>query len=323
MNDFLLGLVSAAFATNQVVAVSNHVVKTTGIHLPLVDQSSPVEQEFRSLMERDEAALEIVDQWILAERRLADEGAGMSAESLRLRIEERLKPVEESYRTFIERHPKHVRARLALGSFLNEQGRETEAVAEWEKASEIAPRNPAVWNNLANHFAHRGPVLKGIEYFAKAIELNPTESVYRRNLATTVFLFRKDAREYYDLPDDQSVLRKSLDLYREARKIAPNDFPLATDLAQVFYFLEPVPPESRVAAERLHQEGMKAWREARALAPNELARQGVDIHMTRVCLNAERYEEAREHLARVTHPALDQLRSRQLRRLDEALGVGP
>ncbi|MCP5525314.1 MAG: tetratricopeptide repeat protein [Verrucomicrobiales bacterium] len=317
MNDFLLGLISAAFATNQVVAVSNHVARSTGIHLPLVDVNSPVERELRRVMEADETAIEAIDEWIRKEQQLQDQGAGLTGAGLELRIEERLKTVDAAYAAFIDRHPDHVRARLAHGSFLNETGREAEAVAAWEKAREIAPNNPAAWNNLANHFAHRGPLIKAIEYFSKAIELNPAEPVYRRNLATTVFLFRKDARDFYDLPDDQAVLRKSLELYREARRLEPLDFTLATDLAQVYYFLKPQPPEDAVAAGKLVDEGLRAWDEARTLGGDELTRQGVDIHKVRVCLNAGRLEEARKLLGQISHPALDQLRARQLRRLDD------
>lgn len=317
MNDLLLGLISAAFATNQVVAVSNQVARTTGIHLPVVDVQSPVEQEFQRLMEEDEAALEQVDRWIREEQELQAQGAGLAGPGLDLKIEERLKTVEEAYTAFIARHPDHVRARLAYGSFLNETGQETEAVAAWEQARELAPNNPAAWNNLANHFAHRGPVLKAIEYFTKAIELNPAEPVYRRNLATTVFLFRQDARQYYDLPDDQAVLRKSLDLYREARRLEPADFTLATDLAQVYYFLKPQPPDDPVAAEKLVDESLQAWDVARSLAGDDLTRQGVDIHKVRVCLNAGRLDDARLLLAQVSHPTLNQLRARQLRRLDD------
>lgn len=315
MNDFWLGLLSAAFATNQVVAVSNHVARATGIHLPLVDPTSPAEVEFDRLLEQDQDALDAVDRWILEERRLADQGAGMPPTGLNARITERFRPVEEAYHDFLKRHPQHLRARLALGSFFNETGREAEAVAEWEKVREMAPNDPVAWNNLANHFAHRGPILRGLEFYEKAIELNPAEVVYRRNLASVVFLFRKDALAYYGLPDDQAVLWKSLDLYREARRLTPGDFSLATELAQVYYFLEPRSPDDPEAARKLVDESLRVWQEARALAESDLAKEGVDIHLTRVCLNAGRLDEARKHLARVTSPAYEMVRKAQEKRL--------
>ena len=142
MNDFLLGLISAAFATNQVVAVSNHVARSTGIHLPLVDVNSPVERELRRVMEADEAAIEDIDEWIRNEQQLQDQGAGLTGAGLELRIEERLKTVDAAYAAFIDRHPDHVRARLAHGSFLNETGREAEAVADLKELAALNATRP-------------------------------------------------------------------------------------------------------------------------------------------------------------------------------------
>lgn len=315
MSDFWIGLLSAAFATNQVVAVSNHVARTTGIHLPLTDPQSPVEVEFQRLLEQDQDALDKVDRWILEEQKLAEQGAWMGSTALHARILERLKPVEQAYEEFLRRHPKHVRALLAYGSFLNEIGREREAVAQWEKARELAPNNPAAWNNLATYYGHRGPVAKAFPYYEQAIRLNPGEVLYRRNLAATVSLFRKDAREYYQLPDDQAVLRKALELYREARKLAPKDFTLATELAQLYYMLRPEPPDDPKAVRRLLAEALAAWETAAELAPHDLAKQGVYIHIVRTCLNAGDLDQARTYLAKVNHPALEQLRQLQQQRL--------
>ena len=54
--------------------------------------------------------------------------------------------------------------------------------------------------------------------YAKAIELNPAEPVYYQNFATTVYLFRKDARAFYGI-NEQQVFDKALALYRKAMQI--------------------------------------------------------------------------------------------------------
>ena len=46
----------------------------------------------------------------------------------------------------------------------------------------LDPKNPAAWNNLASVYGHHGPMAKAFEYYTKAIELNPGESVYYHNL---------------------------------------------------------------------------------------------------------------------------------------------
>ena len=48
-------------ATNQVVAASNVVAQTTGIHVPVVDPNDPVEREYQQLLVKDDEA-HVIDQ---------------------------------------------------------------------------------------------------------------------------------------------------------------------------------------------------------------------------------------------------------------------
>jgi tetratricopeptide (TPR) repeat protein len=204
---------------------------------------------------------------------------------------------------------------------LSDFGRGDEAVAQWEKARELDPRNPATWNNLADHFSHFGPARKCLEYFAKAVELAPQEPLYRYNLATAVAVFRVDARDLYRLPDDQAVLRKAVELYREARQLNPTDFKLATDLAQVYYLLQPPAATDAAGRDRAREgfvaEGFRAWQDAEKLARDDLDRQGVAIHLARFFGMHGKYAEARNQLAAVTHPGLADVKARVGRSLDE------
>jgi tetratricopeptide (TPR) repeat protein len=320
VNELLIGLLSALMATNQVTAISNVVARTTGIQLPVTDPTDPVAREFRALMEKDEAAHDEVDAWIKQDMADLEQG-GVGSATLPLRIEQRLKPVQDAYEEFILRHPRHVGARLAYGSFLNDQGKETEALEQWEKARELDPKNPAAWNNLADIYSHRGPVTKAFEYLEKAIELNPAQSVYHQNLGILVSIFRKDAKEYYALADDQQVFRRALKHYRKALELNPSDYPLATDVAQLYYQLEPEPtldPAARIAAEqKLFEEAIVAWRYAEKIARDDLEREGVYVHLARLCGNKGRFAEAREHLRRVKHPQYEVMAKRLARSIDE------
>jgi len=82
------------------------------------------------------------------------------------------------------------------------------------------------------------PLTNAFVDYAKAIELNPTESFNYQNLATTVYLYRKDAIVVYHL-NEQQVFDKSLTLYRKAIQLDPDNFPLATDYAQSYYGTRP------------------------------------------------------------------------------------
>ncbi len=146
---------------------------------------------------------------------------------------------------------------------------------------------------------HRGPVAKAFEYYAKAIDLDPKESVYYHNLAVTVYLFRKDAGEYFKLTEPE-VFDKSLELYRQAIKLAPDDFVLFSDYAESFYGTNP--PRWR--------DGLEAWTEALKIAHDEDEREGVYIHLARINLKLGNYDQARMRLNGVTNQEYATLRNR-------------
>lgn len=122
----------------------------------------------------------------------------------------------------LKAHPNDAGLHLSYGNLLGVMGEDYEdkAVAQWDLARTLDPSNPDPWNNLANYYGHRSPVKKAFEYYEKAVSLNPNEPVYLWNFATTVFLFRKDAREYYSI-DEQQVFDKALGLYRRAWRWSP------------------------------------------------------------------------------------------------------
>jgi tetratricopeptide (TPR) repeat protein len=297
----------ALLSTNQPAAVSNLLTRTTGISVAVTDPNDPLEKEYQKLLEQDDAAQEEVDRWIKDNQAFREQGAGLSDAALNLRIEQRVQPVLKGYDEFLQNHPKHVRARLAYGSFLMDIGDEEQAESQWNKAREIDPKNPATWNNLANQYGHRGPVKKAFEYYAKALELDPKEPVYYQNLATTVFLFRKDAMEFYQI-DEQQVFTKALEFYRQALDLDPTNFPLATDLAQTYYGIKPPRTE----------DALKAWQYALKITSDEIEREGVYVHLARIELNSGRFDQARTHLNLVTNQMYDVVKGRLTKNLAKA-----
>lgn len=274
---------------------------------PISDGSSgATETEYLKLLEQDDAAQTDADRWIREAKEFEVAGAGESRETLVARIEQRFDAVRKRYEEFLQKYPRHVQARLAYGSFLNETRDEDKGVEQWERAREIDPKHPAAWNNLANHYGHRGPVKKAFEYYEQAIVLAPDEPVYLQNLATTTYLFRKDAKEHYGFTEDQ-VFDRAIDLYRKAVKMDPKNFPLATDYAQTFYGIKPL----RV------DDALRAWNEALAVANDQLERDGVYIHLARIELMSGRFNEARKHLSIVTNQMYNPLKERLARNLDE------
>jgi tetratricopeptide (TPR) repeat protein len=300
----LLGVLVSA---NPLTAATNLVAQTTNPPPATVpDANDPVEKEYKKLMEDDDAAQAEVDDWIKDNEQAAAKGAGVPSADLQRRIRERFAPIGSAYADFLARHPDHARARVAYGSFLGDLQDEDGAREQWEKALALNSKDPAVYNNLANLYGHTGPVKKAFEYYAKAIELNPKEAIYYHNFGTTVYLFRKDAMEFYHLTEQQ-VYDKALELYSQALKLDPKDFPLASDVAQTYYGIRPLRTE----------DALKAWTNTLALAHDEMEREGVYLHLARIKLAAERFAEARAHLSAVTNDMYDVLKKRLARNLDE------
>jgi tetratricopeptide (TPR) repeat protein len=299
VNDLTIGLLGALLATNQPQAVSNLVQQQTGTSVTIANPNDPVEKELLQLMTDDDAAADEVDKWIRDNDSLAAKGAGESREELNKKIRARFDIVRKGYEDFLRRHPDSARGYMAYGSFLDDIGDEDTAKVEYENARQLDPANPAVWNNLANYYGENGPVTNAFVYYAKAIELNSNEPVYYQNFATTVYMFRKDAEQFYGI-NEQQVFDKALALYRQAMKLAPGDFVLATDYAQNFYGIRPLRTN----------DALLAWTNALQFARDDNEREGVFIHIARIEVAAGRFAEARAQLDAVTNAAFLELKDR-------------
>ncbi len=274
------------------------------------ESAEAIEKEYQKLLNDDDAAQADVDRWIQENQAFAEQGGGIPSEQLNRRIHERFDPIRQGYENFLKKHPDHAKAHIAYGSFLGDLGDEGGAKSHYETALALDPKNPAVYNNLANIYGHSGPVKKAFEFYEKALQLNPSESVYYHNFGTTVYLFRKDAREHYSL-DENAVFAKAFALYSNAMRLDPANFPLASDVAQSYYGITPMRTE----------EALKAWTNALNIAHDEIEREGVYIHFARIKGLAGRTTEARAHLNNVTNQMYTDLKARILRNIIERPAV--
>lgn len=324
MSGLLVGALSVMLSTNAPVAISNYVTLKTGMVAampPSKAETDPRYPELVRVMELDDAADDRIGQWINERRGGDPTDPRMESElALRARVAALNGEIRREYEVLLEKHPDYAAARNAFASFLAESGDEEGAIRELEKASELDPKDPAVWNNLANHYGHIGPIMKAFPAYERAIELNPFEPVYRYNLATVVFMFRKDAREYYQC-DETAVFEKALAMYREVRRLRPHNFRYAFDFAQTFYGVKVAPlptAEERAEGERrLAQAALEAWDEALALADNDPDREGILLHKARWKIRLRQFDEARQHLQGVTNEIHLEMRQRLERNVRE------
>ncbi len=318
MQNFLIHLLGVLVATNQAVAASNLVANTTGIHVAVADPQDPVEKEYLQILMEDDAAEEEVDNWITDNEKFKAKGAGIEEATLRARIHERMDQVKQRYESFIKEHPNHAKIRLAYGSFLSDIADEDGALEQWKKAAELDPSNPAAWNNLANYYGHNGGVTNSFAYYARAIALDSSQPVYYHNLATTVYLFRRDAMKFYHLTEPQ-VFAKAMALYKKAQALDPHNFLLATDIAQSYYgIILPKRADHNEEEKTLQEwtdEALAAWKVAYDLARDDVERQGIELHFARVNIRAGRFDAARSHLAAVTNSMFSSTKDLLLKKL--------
>lgn len=302
MSDLTIGLLSALLATNQPQAVSNLVQQHTGVSLPIVDVNDPAEQGLRNLMIADDAAMDEVNDWI-STNNIARTNTPAIAE-LNQRIHARFDVMKHGYDSFLRNHPDSARGFLAYGSFLNDIGDEDGAKVQYENSKQLDPKNPAVWNQLANYFGEHGELTNAFADYTEAIRLDPAEPVYYQNFATTVYLYRKDAREFYGI-NEQQVFDKALGLYQQAMKLAPQNLVLAVDYAESYYGIKPLRTN----------DALVAWTNALNIAKDDNEREGVLLHLARVKTAAGFYDEAQAHLDAVTNAAFLDLKNRLARSL--------
>ncbi|MGB9601775.1 MAG: hypothetical protein ACPMAG_03185 [Limisphaerales bacterium] len=270
-------------------------------------QTDTAEIEYQKLIDADDEAQAEIDDWIKQtylqqdlSKQDSTNSISLNQVTLKLKIQQRLDALKKEYEIFLKKYPDHIKGRIAYASFLSDIGKEEESRDQLEIAKQKDPKNPAIWNNLANYYGHNGPATNAFIHYQKAIELNPNESVYYRNYATTVYIYRDEAMEFFKLSEEQ-VIRKAMGLYKKAIELDPENFLIASDLAQTYYgFKLPSLSASEIRTNKLVQqiasEAIEAWRAAEKLAKDDMQKQGCLLHIGRWQITAMRLADARKTL---------------------------
>ncbi len=199
------------------------------------------------------------------------------------------KRLDRDYQHFLHDHPEHVRAMVAYGGLLYDEGDEDEGARWWEKAIAVDPREPYAYNNLANVYGHDGRAAKALQYYQTAIDLAPTEPIFRFNWATTCQLFRNESRAVYGWSVDE-IFQHSLEQFRAARDLDPQNYDLSSTYAETFYQLpKPDWPGAYVA-----------WQFCLRQPLDDRQREFVSGHLARVCIRLGRIDEAKQWVSKLS-----------------------
>jgi tetratricopeptide (TPR) repeat protein len=217
-----------------------------------------------------------------------------------------LKRLERDYRHFLHDHPRHARAMVAYGGLLYDEEDQDQGARWWERAIEIDPREPYAYNNLANVYGHDGRAAKALGYYQTAIELAPTEPIFRFNWATTCQLFRNESRAVYGWSVDE-IFQHCMEQFRAARDLDPQNFDLSSTYAETFYQLPK--PDWPGAYE--------AWQFCLRQPLDDQQRAFVCGHLARVCLRLGRIDEAKQWMSKLSVNDQASVRRALERKIDE------
>jgi tetratricopeptide (TPR) repeat protein len=144
-------------------------------------------------------------------------------------------------------------AQIDLGLALEQQGRQTEALAHYQTALRLAPGSAEAHNDLANLLDDAGQTHAALGHYQAALRLNPNAPLAHCNLATLLVKlgrFEEARQEYLEAarlqPDNphpyyllgKALLRQGLSTeairqFRHALELDPNDFQSLAFLARI------------------------------------------------------------------------------------------
>lgn len=213
---------------------------------------------------------------------------------------ESLARVEGIYRQILERHPGSPEARNAYGEFLWEQERFDEAHRQWQEAARIDPSNADALDHLGHCQLKLGNPNAAIGFFRRATAAAPRNAAYHYNLATSLFLFRREAGD--DMTPSQAI-HSALEHFRKAVELEPMQVEYARGYAETFYGIES--PD--------WDEALKAGEHYLSITPDkDFAR----INLARIYIELKRPESAREILNQVQSPEYQRVKDKLLRRIE-------
>lgn len=153
------------------------------------------------------------------------------------RSKERLALVEQAYDYVLKRYPDNGRALTYYGELVYDyRGDHAKAIMLWKKAAALQPNLGEPLNNLAIHYCHTGDVSRGLDYFDRALELEPDNPDYLFNLCQIYLTHFPEVakRQEWSL---KKVYRSAMKMSKRAAELS-NEYELIQDYAVNFFAAE-------------------------------------------------------------------------------------
>jgi tetratricopeptide (TPR) repeat protein len=156
------------------------------------------------------------------------------------------------YELFMKAYPRNWYVRHRLAWFLADHNLRARAAGEWQAVIDTEPRFPYAYNNLGSLYNHIGRDMEAVDLFRKAIALHPDEPAFHINLAVSYSTSRDGiAKKFgWEMP---RVFKECIASYARARKLAPGDQSIASDMASQYLLAE------QFGVKGSADDALKAW----------------------------------------------------------------
>lgn len=172
----------------------------------------------------------------------------------------RLELVGRAYQITTEQYPKNARALNYYGEHLYDyEGDPAGAIAKWKLSAAEDPKLALPLNNLGIHYTHVGEYRMGLDYYNRAIDLDPENPDYRFNIAQTYLTSWPQVQQIYEW-DAKKLFKEAMKHSKRAAELKPTDYRLLEDYANNFF------ASLNLDVEADWEECANAWRKARERA---------------------------------------------------------
>jgi tetratricopeptide (TPR) repeat protein len=202
------------------------------------------------------------------------------------------------YRDLAAKYPNENAVQHAAADYFGATGNRDLAIRDWHRAETLDPQDAAGAEALGSAALARGDVREARSQFQRAVDARPGEALYHFDLANVLYLFRHDLANPPGPAGSEAVMVSSLEQFRLASDLAPQDARLAQAYAETFYML--AKPDWTGA--------LAAWEKVRSLnAPNSDFANG---NLARISLRLGRPEETDKYLDAIRDPGFAGLKAK-------------
>lgn len=209
---------------------------------------------------------------------------------------EERKKLDAQFAALVAESPRDANVRDARAEFLWEMGEPSRAIAEWETAEQLDPKNPLVLEHLGVSALALDETRKSAAYYSRSLATDPANARGHFALANIWFLFRHELIDASH-PDAENLLQGALAHFAEAARLSPANAEYARAYAEMFYSV--AQPDWTAA--------LTAWESFQRVSPQQ---DFALLHLARVHLKLGQREAAKNCLSKVQNAEYQTLKAR-------------